>query len=95
MLLLSSYAFVVALRLLAGPAAPLPGGSSAETVLSGHFDHAPAGDTVRLWYGSGKAQTVLGPAGDFKLVIKDLIDATSAMLQYSRQHTSIYLSPGD
>ena len=95
MLLLSSYAFVVALRLLAGPAAPLPGGSSAETVLSGHLDHAPAGDTVRLWYGSSKAQTVLGPAGDFKLVIKDLKDANPAMLQYSRQHTSIYLSPGD
>jgi thiol-disulfide isomerase/thioredoxin len=67
--------------------------------LSGHLDHAPAGDTVRLDYGrhQGRQQlrTVLSPTGDFKVIVPDLKGGTPIYFTYAGQHTSLYLSPGD
>ncbi|WP_139255262.1 TlpA family protein disulfide reductase [Hymenobacter psychrophilus] len=65
------------------------------TVLSGHLDHAPAGDTVRLWYGNRQVKALLSIAGDFKMVIPGLGAATDASFSYARQRTRLYLSPGD
>ncbi|RSK47538.1 TlpA disulfide reductase family protein [Hymenobacter rigui] len=65
------------------------------TVLRGHFDHAPAGDTVRLWYGPHQAKTTLTAAGDFTLVLNGLTQASPASLSYVRQRTPLYLRPGD
>jgi len=65
------------------------------TVVSGHLDHAPAGDTVRLWYGNQQVKTPLGPTGDFRLVVAGLRSASAASLSYARQRTPLYLQPGD
>jgi len=68
-------------------------------VLSGHLDHAPAGDSVRLYYGrhyqSDRVKTLLSPAGDFKLVLNDLKAGTPITFKYAGQQTRLYLSPGD
>ena len=65
------------------------------TVLIGHLDHAPAGDTVRLWVGQQQVKTPLGPTGDFQLVVAELRSASAASLSYVRQRTPLYLTPGD
>lgn len=87
-------ASAIALRLLGAPAATLP-----PAVISGHLDHAPAGDSVRLYYGghyqSGGVKTPLSPTGDFKLVLNDLKAGTPITFKYAGQQTSVYLSPGD
>lgn len=67
----------------------------SRTIVRGHLAHAPAGDTVRLWYGSQQVKTPLGASGDFTLVVTGLPHATSASLSYARQRTPLYLSPGD
>ncbi|MDB5233119.1 MAG: hypothetical protein JWR44_112 [Hymenobacter sp.] len=78
----------------AGPPSPV---TSAQ--LSGHLDHAPAGDSVRLQYGRHyghqQVRTVLSPSGDFKMQVPDLKAGTPIMFSYGGQHTSLYLSPGD
>ena len=75
------------------PAPPVP------AKLHGHLDHAPAGDTVRLSYGRHQgaqaAKVVLDPAGNFTISLKDLTAATPVDFNYARQHTSLYLAPGD
>ena len=76
---------------LAAPPTPTP----PAAVLSGHLAHAPAGDTVRVLLGSHRYKTVLGPGGDFKLTIKGLKAAAPADFYYARQHTTLYLAPGD
>ena len=86
-----------AFRVLA--AAPAPALPPATTVLRGHLDHAPAGDTVRVEY-SGHyrqqaAKAALSPTGDFTLAIKGLKEGTPATFSYAGQRTSVYLSPGD
>ena len=65
------------------------------TVLIGHLDHAPAGDTVRLWVGQQQVKTPLGPTGDFQLVVAGLRSASAASLSYVRQRTPLYFTPGD
>jgi hypothetical protein len=81
-----------ALRLLA-PAPP------TAATLSGHLDHAPAGDTVRLAYGphqgGQRLRAVLSPAGDFRVTVPDLKTGTPVDFYYVRQHASLYLRPGD
>ena len=67
--------------------------------LHGHLAHAPAGDTVRLNYGRHfgpqSAKTVLGPAGNFSIALKDLTAGTPVQFSYAGQRTSLYLTPGD
>ncbi|MGI4885307.1 MAG: TlpA family protein disulfide reductase [Janthinobacterium lividum] len=87
-MLSSVLAFAAALRLLGPPA-----------VISGHLDHAPAGDSVRLYYGrhyqQGQVKAPLSSSGDFKLVLNDLTDGTPITFKYAGQQTSVYLGPGD
>jgi thiol-disulfide isomerase/thioredoxin len=88
--------FLPALALAAAlhqPAPPTP------ARLHGHLDHAPAGDTVRLSYGRHfgpqSAKTVLDPAGNFTISLKDLTAGTPVQFSYAAQRTSLYLAPGD
>ncbi|MCI1189240.1 TlpA family protein disulfide reductase [Hymenobacter sp. DH14] len=87
---LSALALAAALH---QPAPPAP------ARLHGHLDHAPAGDTVRLSYGrhqgSQAAKTVLDPAGNFTITLKDLTAGIPVDFNYARQHASLYLAPGD
>ena len=64
-------------------------------IISGHFEHAPLGDTVRIEYGQYKARIPLSLNGDFKIELQNVITSTPASLWYHRQHASIYISPGD
>ncbi|MDO7848102.1 TlpA disulfide reductase family protein [Hymenobacter sp. M29] len=88
---LSTLVVGAALRLL--PAPP------TTATLSGHLDHAPAGDTLRLAYGAhqGRQQlrAVLSPTGDFTVKVPDLQAGTPVDFYYARQHASLYLQPGD
>ena len=68
---------------------------AANTVLSGHLDCAPSGDTVRLRIGTQLLIMPLSPTGDFKLVVPELSQARYGSLSYARQQTSLYLTPGD
>ena len=68
---------------------------AANTVLSGHLDYAPSGDTVRLRIGTQLLIMPLSPTGDFKLVVPELSQARYGSLSYARQQTSLYLTPGD
>jgi thiol-disulfide isomerase/thioredoxin len=95
---LPTLALTAALRLLPLPVAPvsLP---PVVTILRGHLDHAPLGDTVYVGYthtgpGGQPAKTVLSPKGDFQVKLTDL-KAGPASLSYARQRTTLYLSPGD
>ena len=69
--------------------------SPAVTIVEGHLDHAPAGDTIRLYCGQQQTKTVLSPSGDFKLLVNGLKKASSASFSYARQRTVLYLTPGD
>ena len=90
--MLISLALGAALRLL--PAAP-----PTTATLSGHLDHAPAGDSVRLEYSGHlyhqRVRTVLSPTGDFKLTVPDLRAGMPISFSYAGQRTSLYLRPGD
>lgn len=90
LLSLPALALAAALRL---PVPPAP------ARLSGHLDHAPVGDTVRLNYGRHfgpqSAKTVLDPAGNFSIALKDLKAGTPVQFSYTGQRTSLYLLPGD
>lgn len=82
--------------LLAQPAAPAA--TPPVTIVRGHFDHAPAGDTVRILYGlkrENTVKTVLDPQGNFQLRLPMLKQPTGATLLYARQNTALYLTPGD
>jgi peroxiredoxin len=68
---------------------------ASQAVLSGQFAHAPAGDTVRVFYGKRIAKTVLHPDGTFQLVIPALTASTYARFSYAKQQSSLFLSPGD
>jgi peroxiredoxin len=74
---------------LAGPTPP------SRTVLSGHLDHAPAGDSVQLLVGEKRVKTPLGPNGDFRFELKDLKQNTPMSFSYAGQRTELYLLPGD
>jgi peroxiredoxin len=89
-MLLSLFLFVAG---AAGPAAPVP--PPPATVLSGHLTHAPAGDTVRVQVGPRHYKAALSATGDFKLTIKGLQAPAPADFRYARQHTTVYLAPGD
>jgi len=78
-----------AAHLLAGPPAP------PVTRFSGHLNHAPAGDTVRLFVGQREAKAALSPSGDFQFEFKDLQATTPVHFTYARQSTRLYLMPGD
>ncbi|MBF9221048.1 TlpA family protein disulfide reductase [Hymenobacter ruricola] len=84
-----------ALRLLPA-AAPTP---PTAAVLSGHLDHAPAGDSVRLEYHKHlyhqRVRAVLSPAGDFRMTVPDLKGITGITFSYAGQRTSLYLAPGN
>ncbi|GAB3589472.1 TlpA family protein disulfide reductase [Hymenobacter daeguensis] len=91
----AALALSTALRLL--PAAvPAP---PTTAVLSGHLDHAPAGDSVRLEYHGHiyhqRVRALLSPTGDFKMTVPDLLGGTPIAFSYGGQHTSLYLAPGD
>ena len=74
---------------------PLP----PPTVLRGHFEHAPAGDSVRLaystHYGRGRVKVPLSRTGEFAFTLSDIITGTPASIEYAGQRTSLYLTPGD
>jgi thiol-disulfide isomerase/thioredoxin len=74
---------------LAGPPKP------PRTVFSGHLDHAPAGDTVRLFVGEKRVKAPLSPTGDFKFEFDDLQTTTPVNFSYAKQSTRLYLMPGD
>lgn len=78
-------------QLAAFAAPPVP----TRTVVTGHFTHAPAGDSVRLRYGLHRAQAALSATGDFQLTLPDLKGASAAELSYAGQRTPLYLLPGD
>jgi peroxiredoxin len=65
------------------------------TIVTGHFTHAPAGDSVRVRYGTHHAQAALSATGDFQLALPDLKSASAAELSYTGQRTPLYLLPGD
>ena len=95
---LPTLALTAALRLLSSPVAPVSP-TPVVTVVRGHLDHAPAGDTVYVGYthigaGGSPAKTVLSPNGDFQVKLTGL-KAGPASLSYARQRTVLYLSPGD
>jgi peroxiredoxin len=69
--------------------------SPSHTVVKGHFTHAPAGDSVRVRYGTHHAQAALSASGDFQLALPDLERASAAELSYAGQRTPLYLLPGD
>ena len=78
----------------------LPAGPPAAAVLSGHLDHAPAGDTVLLeyigHYGRRRAaKAALSPTGDFRLTVPDLAKPVNMQFNYAGQRTDLHLSPGD
>ena len=91
LLSLPALALAAALRLPAPP---------AQATLHGHLDHAPAGDTVFVWYAHAQfgparpAKVVLRPGGDFDLTLRDVREGP-ASLSYARQRTVLYLTPGD
>ncbi len=99
LLSLPMLALSAGLGLPAGPPARSAALPPATAVLSGHLDHAPAGDSVRLeyarHYGHQRVRAVLSPAGDFKAVVPALKAGTPVAFSYGGQHTSLYLSPGD
>jgi peroxiredoxin len=66
-----------------------------QAVLSGQFTHAPAGDTLRVFYGKRVAKTVLQPDGTFRLVVPELPASTYGRFSYAKQQSSLFLSPGD
>ena len=75
---------------LAGPApAPLV------TTLRGHFDHAPAGDTVRVMQNEKRLKMPLSASGDFQFEFKDLAQNLPVTLSYAGQLTELYLMPGN
>lgn len=76
-------------------AAQAPPALPAATVLSGHLDHAPTGDTVRLWAGRQRLKTPVNSAGDFALVVTGLAHAEFVDFSYAGQRTPLYLTPGD
>jgi peroxiredoxin len=75
---------------LAGPAPTPP-----RTTFRGHLDHAPAGDTVRLFVGNKQVKTPLSSSGDFEFTFTDLAATTPVHFEYARQSTRLYLMPGD
>ncbi|WP_345059279.1 TlpA family protein disulfide reductase [Hymenobacter glaciei] len=91
LLTLPALALAAALRL---PAPPAP------VTLRGHLDHAPAGDTVYVWYDHVKAgpfrpaKAVLRPGGNFEMMLRDVKEGP-ASLNYARQRTVLYFTPGD
>lgn len=87
-MLLSLWFFVLS-WVLAGPATP------PITVLSGHLDHAPAGDSVKLFVGEQRVKTPLLPNGDFRVELPELTVPTPVHFEYAKQHTRLYLLPGD
>ena len=74
---------------LAGPTPP------PRTTFRGHLDHAPAGDTVRLFVGNKRVKTPLSASGDFEFAFPDLAATTPVHFEYARQNTRLYLMPGD
>jgi peroxiredoxin len=78
-------------HLVASGAPPVP----THTIVTGHFTHAPAGDSVRVRYGTHHAQAALSATGDFQLALPDVKSATAAELSYAGQRTLLYLLPGD
>ncbi|MET4107562.1 TlpA disulfide reductase family protein [Hymenobacter sp. UYP22] len=94
MLSLGYWFVLLAAQFAPGPSRPHPTRSPV-VVLRGHLDHAPAGDTVRLWVGTQQVKTALSPAGNFTLIVTGLSEASPASLSYARQRTPLYLSPGD
>lgn len=66
-----------------------------QAVLSGQFTHAPAGDTLRVFYGQHVAKTVLRADGTFRLVVPALTASTYGRFSYAKQQSSLFLSPGD
>jgi thiol-disulfide isomerase/thioredoxin len=68
---------------------------TAPTLLSGHLDHAPSGDTVRVRVGKHLLKAPLSPTGDFYLVVPTLPQARFVYFSYARQDVDLYLTPGD
>jgi thiol-disulfide isomerase/thioredoxin len=87
--MLSSLWLLALSSALAGPPKP------PRTVFSGHLDHAPAGDTVRLFVGEKRVKAPLSPTGDFKFEFDDLAVTTPVHFTYAGQNTRLYLMPGD
>ncbi|MGI4832413.1 MAG: hypothetical protein ACRYFK_03030 [Janthinobacterium lividum] len=65
------------------------------TLLSGHLDQAPSGDTVRLWVGAHRLKAPVSPTGDFQLVVTGLTRAGFVDFSVDRQRAPLYLTPGD
>jgi peroxiredoxin len=74
---------------------PLVVSVAPQAVLSGQFTHAPAGDTLRVFYGKRIAKTVLRADGTFRLVVPALQASTYGRFSYAKQQSSLFLSPGD
>jgi thiol-disulfide isomerase/thioredoxin len=87
--MLSSLWLLALSSALAGPPKP------PRTVFSGHLDHAPAGDTVRLFVGEKRVKAPLSPTGDFRFEFDDLVATTPVNFSYAKQSTRLYLMPGD
>ena len=85
---------------LALAAATLLPAAPPVTILRGHLAHAPAADSVQVWYAHAQpgparpAKAVLSPSGDFELRLTD-VQAGPASLNCARQRTQLYLTPGD
>ena len=75
---------------LAGPAPTPP-----VTTLRGHFDHAPAGDTVRVRQNEQELKMPLSASGDFQFEFKGLTQNLPVTFSYADQRTELYLMPGN
>ena len=65
------------------------------TTLSGHLDHAPAGDTVRVWQNTQVLKVPLSARGDFKFEFKGMTQNLPVTFTYADQRTELYLMPGN
>ena len=85
---------LLTLPALALAAATLLPAAPPVTILRGHLAHAPATDSVQVWYTHAQpgpprpAKAALSPGGDFELRLTD-VQAGPASLNYARQRTQL------
>lgn len=83
------------LFLAVAPTGPGPAPAPPRTTFSGHLEHAPPRDTVRLFVGERRVKMALSPSGDFRFEFSDLTTATPVHFAYAGQQTRLYLLPGN
>jgi peroxiredoxin len=73
----------------------LVGPPTPHTVLSGHFDHVLAGDTLQVQVGEEFLKVPLSPSGDFQIALPKLKVPMPVVMDYGEKRARLYLVPGD